>query len=39
MALSAPQFTLFDEIRQEINGDVELSALRDAVRGGVKPVP
>jgi hypothetical protein len=39
MALSAPQLTLFDEIRQEINGDVELLALRDAMRGGAKPAP
>ena len=33
-ALSAPQFSLFDEIRREINGDTELSLLRDAIRGG-----
>jgi hypothetical protein len=37
LALSSPQFTLFDDIRQEINGDVALSQLRDAIRGGVKP--
>jgi hypothetical protein len=36
-ALSAPQFSLFDDVRQEINGDVELSQLRDAIRGGTKP--
>jgi hypothetical protein len=35
-ALSAPQFQLFDDLRQEINGDVELSQLRDAIRGGAK---
>jgi hypothetical protein len=37
MALSAPQFALFDEVRQEINSDVALSSLRDAIRGGAKP--
>jgi hypothetical protein len=37
MALSAPQFSLFEEVRQEINGSVHLSALRDAIRGGAKP--
>jgi hypothetical protein len=30
---------LFDDIKQEINGDVELSALPDAIRGGAKPTP
>ena len=33
LALSAPQFSLFDDIRQEINGDSALSQLRDAIRG------
>jgi transposase InsO family protein len=37
MALSSPQFSIFDDLRQEINADVELSELRDAVRGGIKP--
>jgi hypothetical protein len=37
-ALTAPQFALFDDIRQEINGDTALSSLRDAIRGGAKPV-
>jgi hypothetical protein len=36
--LTAPQFALFDDIRQEINGDTALSSLRDAIRGGAKPV-
>jgi hypothetical protein len=36
-ALSAPQFSLFDEIRQEINVDSDLSTLQDAIRGGAKP--
>jgi transposase InsO family protein len=36
LALSAPQFSLFDDIRQEINGDTALSQLRDAIRGGAK---
>ena len=35
-ALSAPQFSLFDEIRREINDDTELFLLRDAIRGGAK---
>jgi transposase InsO family protein len=39
LALSAPQFSLFDDIRQEINGDSDLSQLRDAIRGGAKPAP
>jgi hypothetical protein len=34
LALSAPQFSLFDDIRREINGDTELSLLRDAIRDG-----
>ena len=29
---------MFDQLRQEINGNSNLSALRDAIRGGVKPV-
>ena len=37
-ALSAPRFAVFDQLRQEINGNSNLSALRDAIRGGVKPV-
>jgi hypothetical protein len=37
LALSAPRFSLFDEIRQEINDDSDLSTLRDAIRGGTKP--
>jgi len=37
-ALSGPTFTVFGQVRQEINGDADLSLLRDAVRGGVKPV-
>jgi hypothetical protein len=37
-ALSAPHFALFDDVQQEINGDVQLSLLRDAIRGGAKPV-
>jgi hypothetical protein len=37
MASSAPQFALFDEVRQEINSDVALSSLRDAISGGAKP--
>jgi hypothetical protein len=37
LALSAPQFSLFDEIRQEINDDSDLSTLWDAIRGGAKP--
>ena len=32
-----PTFALYDEIRQEIDGDTILSQLRDAVRGGAKP--
>jgi hypothetical protein len=36
IALSAPQFSLFDDIRQEINADIDLSLLRDAIRGGAK---
>jgi hypothetical protein len=36
LSLSAPQFALFDDIRQEINGDAALSQLRDAIRGGAK---
>ena len=36
MAISGPQFALFDEVRQEINGDSSLSELRDAIRGGAK---
>jgi hypothetical protein len=36
MALSAPHFALFDDLRHEINGNVELSQLRDAIRGGAK---
>ena len=39
LALSAPQFSLFDDIRQEINGDIVLSQLHDAIRGGAKPEP
>jgi hypothetical protein len=31
------QFALFDDIRQEINGDTTFSSLRDAIRGGTKP--
>ena len=34
LALSAPKFSLFDDIRREINGDTELSLLRDAIRDG-----
>jgi hypothetical protein len=37
LALSASQFSLFDDIRREINGDTELSILRDCIRGGAKP--
>jgi len=37
-ALSAPRFAVFDQLRQEINGNSNLSALRDAIRGGVKLV-
>lgn len=37
MTISRPTFAIFDEIRQEINGDADLSQLRDAVRGGAKP--
>jgi hypothetical protein len=33
-ALSGPQFSLFNDIREEINGEVTLSQLRDAIRGG-----
>jgi len=33
-ALSAPRFEVFDQLRQEINGNSNLSALRDAIRGG-----
>jgi len=36
LAISGPQFALFDEVRQEINGDSSLSELRDAIRGGAK---
>ena len=36
MAILGPQFALFDEVRQEINGDSSLSELRDAIRGGTK---
>jgi hypothetical protein len=36
-ALMAPQFTLFNDIRQEINGDTTLSSMWDAIRGGAKP--
>jgi hypothetical protein len=39
MALSAPHFALFDDLRQETNGNVELSQLRDAIRGGAKAAP
>jgi len=39
LALSAPRFSLFDDIRRDINGDVALSQLRDAIRGGAKPAP
>jgi hypothetical protein len=39
MALSAPQFALFDDLRQEINGDVELSQLCDGIRGGANTAP
>jgi hypothetical protein len=39
MALSAPQFKLFDDLRHEINSDVALPQLRDAIRGGAKPTP
>jgi hypothetical protein len=35
-ALSGPQFSLFNDIREEINGEVTLSQLRDAIRGGAK---
>lgn len=35
MALSAPQFSLFDEIRQKINGSEAPSVLCDTIRGGV----
>ena len=37
MSLSAPQFAIFVDIRQEINADSVLSQLRDAIRGGAKP--
>ena len=36
-ALSLPTFSLFEEVHQEINGDSDLSQLRDAIRGGAKP--
>jgi hypothetical protein len=36
LALSAPQFLLFDDIWQEINGDTALSQLQDTIRGGAK---
>ena len=36
LAISGPQFALFDEVRQEINGNLSLSELRDAIRGGAK---
>lgn len=36
-ALSVPQFQLFDDVCQEINADVALSLLRDAVHGCAKP--
>jgi hypothetical protein len=36
-ALYAPLFALFDDVCQEINGDVQLSLPRDAIRGGAKP--
>jgi hypothetical protein len=32
-ALSGPQFSLFNDIREEINDEVTLSQLRDAIRG------
>jgi len=38
-ALSMATFIVHDQIRQEINGDLGLSLLRDAIRGGVKPSP
>jgi hypothetical protein len=39
LALSAPQFSVFDDIRREINSDSTLSLLQDTIRGGAKPVP
>ena len=36
-ALSAPRFAVFDQQRQEINGNSNLSALRDAISGGSSP--
>lgn len=38
-ALSAPQFSLFNDIRQEINRDDSLSQLRDAIRRGAQAAP
>jgi hypothetical protein len=35
-ALSAPQFSLFYDLRQEINSDTTLSSLRDEIRGDIK---
>jgi hypothetical protein len=37
LALSAPHFSLFNDLRHEINRDTTLSQLRDAIRGGAKP--
>jgi len=37
-ALSGTTFAVFNQVRQEINGDYALSALHDAIRGGAKPV-
>jgi hypothetical protein len=34
-AISGPQFSLFNDIREEINGDDNLSQLRDAIRGAL----
>jgi hypothetical protein len=39
LALSGPQFTVFDDIGREINGDSALSLMRDAIRRGAKPAP
>jgi hypothetical protein len=34
-AISGLQFSLFNDIREEINGDDRLSQLRDAIRGAL----
>lgn len=37
--LSSPQFSIFNDTHQEINGDDALSQLRNAIRGATKPAP